>query len=69
VLRIILLGVVLAYRAVPAAVRGRACAAIGRPASTSHLALAGLRSGDAGSFFRAANSWWAGPLAQTGAAR
>jgi len=59
----LLLAIVIAYRLIPAAIRGRACAAIGKPASTSHLALAGLRAGDALAFRYAKDSWWAGPLA------
>jgi hypothetical protein len=58
-----LLAIVYAYRLIPAALRGYACAAIGKPASTSHLALYGLRNGDKLAFRAAKDSWWAGPLA------
>lgn len=62
-MRVLLLGVVLAYRAIPARWRGRACAAIGRPKSMSHIALAGLRAGDTAAFRIAYDTWLEGPLA------
>lgn len=62
----VLTGVVLGYRAIPAAARGRTCAAIGRPKSTSHLALAGLRLGDISAFRGAISNWLDDPWKSPG---
>jgi hypothetical protein len=66
VLRLILLGAVLAYLRIPARCRYRACALVGRTTPTAHLALAGLRAGDTRAFIQAADGWLNGPLAQGG---
>jgi hypothetical protein len=54
-----LIGVVLAYRLIPARVRGL----WKLHGSTSHVALEGLRAGDASAFSGAANTWLSGKLA------
>jgi hypothetical protein len=54
-----LIGITLAYRLIPARVRGL----WKMNGSTSHLALAGLRAGQASAFSGAADTWFSGPLA------
>jgi hypothetical protein len=56
-----LIGVVLAYRLIPARVRGL----WKLNGSTSHLALEGLRASKASAFSGAADTWFSGPLAGT----
>jgi len=62
-IRLVLLGVVLAYLKIPARCRYRACALVGRTTPTAHLALAGLRAGNTRAFIQAADGWLNGPLA------